>query len=223
MPVNGDLLTPRLDVEPSGADTQAALVVIDPDDGRVTLGTRYEQDRAVWFGDQIRLGEVGEWRLWWKVTGTGADEVTQLVQVDPGPGDIPEGFSYASTADLVKYTGQPLPADARRSLINASREIDRITVAARYAVDHSTGKASDPRIRRALADATCELIGWWSETGMETGGRGLVTNASIAGVSLGFGGGGGGSSANTQAGRVGPKVWTILINANLVGGRPLYG
>lgn len=218
MPVAGDLLTPRLDVDPFGPDTAATLVVIDPREIRTVPPVRPEQGNAVWFGEQIRL-IAGQYRLWWTTTGTGADQTTQYVDVDPAPGDTPDGFSYATTADLVAYTGKALPPDARRTLIAATREIDRLTKAAVYAVDDA-GYAVHPVLRQALADATCELVSWWQATGTQSGVRGLLTAASIGGVSVSYNG----NKTNPQADRVGPVVWTILLDANLLGtGSVLYG
>lgn len=219
MTVTGDLITPLLDVNPFGPDTLAALIVVDPAEDAMPLVVTPQGGGSQWFGEQIRVGEPGEWLLNWTVTGTGADVVTQRVVVDPGPNDIPTGFSYANTGDLVRYSGRPLPTNARRVLIDASREIERITKAARYTTD-DRGYALDPALRTALADATCELVGWWDETGTSSGGRHLYTSASIGPVSVGWGG----NADNAQKDRVGPRVWTILLNAGLLStGGVLYG
>jgi hypothetical protein len=218
VPVAGDLLVPRLDVDPAGPDTVAVLTVINPDDTRTPVPVRAESGNAVWFGDQLRL-TGGQYRLWWTVTGTGADDTVQYVSVDPDPNAVPDGFSFATTADLVSWTGQPLPDNARRTLIAASREIERITRACRYRVD-TDGRPLDPDLRRALAEATCELVGWWAETGTQTGARGLLTSASIGGVTVAYNG----NSTNPQADRVGPAVWTILMSAGLLNpGTVFYG
>jgi hypothetical protein len=225
MPVAGELYTPRLVLDGSGPDSAVtALDLQDPADDVVALTPPAAADTGEpgsFTAAALRLASPGEWRLLWHTTTAGvARTVVQVVDVDPDPGAAPTGFSYATTGDLVAYTGQPLPGGARRALINASREIQRCTRAARYAVDVD-GHALDPRIRRDLAEATCELTQWWAETGNDSGASALITNASIAGVSVGYGGR---TTGNAQADRVGPRVWTMLLNANLVqAGSVLHG
>jgi hypothetical protein len=214
MPQVGDLHTPRIDVPDGEPGTHAVLAMLDPDDGSATLAVEADPDHQTFLGPELRFVEPGEWRFLWTVTGAGATRITQVVAVDPDPHALPAGFSHATTGDLARYSGKPLPPAARRLLIDASVEIDRLTRTAVYTTDPATGRATDPRLRAALAEATCELIGWWDETGTATGSRALFTSASIAGVSLGFGGGG--AQANPQADRIGPRVWSILLGAGLI-------
>jgi hypothetical protein len=211
----GDLYTPHIDVTGGDPTTTATLAMLDADDNASTLPVTGDGTGLTFDGPQVPLTAGGEWRFTWTVRKPGAADLvhTDVLLVDPDPAAIPAGFSYATTGDLARYTMTAVPVDARTRLINASREIDRITKSALYATGPD-GKAVDPGIRRALADATCELIGWWDSTGTETGDRSLFTSASIAGVSLGFGGSG---ASNPQADRVGPRVWTILLGAGLVG------
>jgi hypothetical protein len=216
--VTGDVLTPQLMVAPYADDTAAALRITSPD-AAVDVAVYSSDGGHNWVGQQITFTTEGEWYLDWTVTGTGRGTARQTVVVDVPAGYTPDGFSYATTGDLARYTGKPLQADARRKLINASREIDRITRAAVYATD-THGYAVDTVVRKALADATCELVAWWAETGTETGAAALITNASIAGVSIGYGGK---TSGNPQADRVGPRIWSILLNANLVRAGVSYG
>lgn len=218
MAVTGDVLTPKLKVEPFADDTEAFLSIASPD-LTVDVAVASSDGGHNWAGEQITFTTEGEWLLDWTVTGTGRGHVRQTVVVDVPPGYAPDGFSYATTGDLARYTGKPLVPGVKRKLIDATREIDRITRAAVYAVD-THGYAVDTVVRKALADATCELVGWWAETGTETGAAGLITNASIAGVSIGYGGK---TQGNAQADRVGPRIWSILLNANLVRPGVFYG
>lgn len=212
MPVAGEQYTPHLDVPNGDVTTVAALTLLDADDMTSVPAVFRDPDATHWSSAPITL-VGGEYRFYWTVAGAGAESSTlQILTVDPDPDAIPAGFSFATVADLVAYTGQSLPPGGRRLLINASREIERITKSAVYRTGPD-GRPTDPDLRRALADATCELIGWWDETGTETGARGLFTSAGIAGVSLGFGGQG---ASNPQADRVGPRVWSILLNAGLL-------
>lgn len=222
MPVAGEQYTPHLDVAEGDPTTTVTLTVIDPDDNDVDVViTADDASGQAFTGDEITLG-AGEYLLAWTVTGPGATRQVQRLYVDPDPVDIPAGFTFATTGDLARYTGKATTPGARRILVDASREIDRVTKTARYRVDPA-GRPTDPDIAAALRDATCELVGWWEETGTATGGRALFTSASIAGVSLGFGGQGQGTSSNPQADRVGPRVWTILLNAGLTGGAVTSG
>lgn len=217
MPVVGEQYVPSVTRAGCDGSTVAGYEIVDGDDQLVAAGPAGHDssgDPTLWAAPPVTLAVPGEWVTTWTFTGAGAGTARQTMVVDPdGDGDVPAGFSHATTADLVRHTGRPLPAGARRSLIAASAEIDRITVAARYTVDPATGKAADPLVRKALAAAVCELVGWWAETGLETGGRSLYTSASIGGVSLGWGGA---NTKNPQADRVGPKVWTILMGAGLI-------
>lgn len=218
MPAVGDTYTPHLTVADGDPSTGVLLEVVDGDEQFVLAGLPAPDDLpatgTTWAAPPLTLGGPGQWRLTWTITlGSGDTRtVTQVVDVDPDPTADPGGFSHATTGALVRYSGRPLPPDARRKLVAASAEVDRLTRAARYATDPDTGRAVDPAVARTLADATCELVGWWAETGLESGGRALYTSASIAGVSLGMGG----SQQNPQADRIGPKVWSILQTGGLL-------
>lgn len=215
----GQLVTPKLAVDPAGPDTLAVCAMTDPAGDTISIDVTTADGGAHWEGTQLRLSAAGQWRICWAVTGTGAGSVVQTLDVGPAPGDAPDGFSFATTGDLARYSGEAPSADAGRKLIDASREIERLTRTAVYPVDDADGRPADPDLRRALAEATCELVAWWDETGAGTGAASLITNASIAGVSIGYGGR---TQGNAQADRVGPRVWTILLNAGLVAGGVLH-
>jgi hypothetical protein len=233
MPTVGQLYTPTLTVAGADATTAVGLALVDPygaSTAPAVSGAPAAGDAPGWTyaAAPFAWPSAGQWRLDWRVVGPGAEggPFGALIGVAPDPvagnaADDGGGFTYATTADLANYSGQAPPADARRLLVNASREIDRITKSALYAVDPRTGLARDPRVRKALADATCEVIGWWDEIGDTTGARGLITSASIAGVSIGWGGQG--QTTNLQKNLIGPRVWTILLDAGLVqSGSVLY-
>lgn len=213
MPQVGDSHTPSIDTPGGDATTGALLTVVRPDDVAVDPPVSPAPDFQQWQTDTALVFDVpGPWRLIWQVAGPGTARSDVTIPVDPDPDALPAGASFATLADLTSYLGKVPPAGARRQLLDATREIERITRTAVYAVDEQ-GMPANPRLRRALVDATCELWAWWDETGLETGGRGLYTSASIAGVSLGMSGA---NTANPQADRVGPKCWSILINAGLI-------
>lgn len=219
----GDTITPHLAITDLTIDdtTTATLTIYDPDDDPLTATATPDDDtRTVWTANTITVAAPGEWRMVWTVTN-GAGQRRTIVRVITVTDDavtVPTGFSYATTGDWAHYTRNPLPDDGRRTLIAASREIDRATRTAVYATD-DRGYATDPDIRRALADATCELVLWWAETGLETGAARLFTTASIAGVNIGYASAG----KDPQADRVGPKVKAILATAGLARGAVRYG
>lgn len=221
----GDPLVPSLKVDPFGSDTVATVDLVDPDDGVVPLTVTSPDGNENWAGSIVQLGEPGEWHLRWVVTGTGRGQVDQTIYVQTAPGYSPPGFTYASTGDMARYTGQVLPTDVKRKLIMASREIARLTRSATYETTVA-GLAVHQPTRQALADATCELLAWWEETGTQTGAIGMYQSTSIGpgGVTLsGFTGGASGSKSSDD-GRVGPQVFTILMDAGLLARGPYtYG
>lgn len=221
MPTVGAILVPTLTVDPFGDDTAATLQLEDPDGDRVPLSVSTADGGNTWTAGEVRFAAGGRWWLLWHVEGTGGPGDAELpVDVDD-PQPEPVGFSHATTGDYTRHTGLAPDDDTWRQLVAASREIDRATRLAVYATDPVTGRAADPAVAAALAEATCELVTWWQETGLQTGSRALVSSASIGGVSLGFAGGGG-AQRNPQADRIGPAVWTILIDSGLVGHRPRH-
>lgn len=216
MPVTGDSETPRLEVDGADATTVVTVRILDPEDGERAPTVLADAPRRIFTAPPLVFAMAGEWRFFWHIAGPGTpvgSGLRRAVYVD-GDGSAARGVSpvsFATTRDLADYPA-PVGPESRRRLIDATREIERITKTARYGVD-ARGVPTDARIRRALSDATCELVLWWDETGLETGGRALYTSASIAGVSLGMGGA---TTGNAQADRVGPRVWTILLGAGLV-------
>lgn len=208
---------PRIQIPDAGATTDAALEALTGDDRTLTLPwvADVPGDMTALTGANVGLVVPGEWRFTWTITGPGATVRAEIVMVDPAPAIRPAGpVPFATTADLATHLGRPIGPDARSLLADATVEIERITKTAVYPVDLA-GRPTDTRVAAALRDATCELVAWWDETGTATGARGLFTSASIAGVSLGYGGSG---SANPQADRVGPRIWSILLSAGLVDG-----
>lgn len=125
---------------------------------------------------------------------------------------------YATVDDLAADLGdqQQPPANAERMLRDASRDVDDLIVSAIY----STGPDEmplDDEIREALRDATLALVRWWLATGDDGSGTSqILTSASIAGVSLGFGNAG----KDQPSMKYGPRVPGILARAGLMGRGP---
>lgn len=72
-------------------------------------------------------------------------------------------LTYATTADLETYTGQPTtltPEQAGRYLALASALVRRATRAAAYDTD-ATGAPTDPDVADAFRDAVCAQVAYW--------------------------------------------------------------
>src|SRR3954464_6750227 len=111
------------------------MQIVDGDDQLVLAGDPAPDDNpatgTLWSAPPVQLQVPGQWTLTWTITpGVGDPRtVRQTVDVGPDPTAAPVGgFTHASPADLVRYTGRVLPPDARRQLVAASAEVDRITV-----------------------------------------------------------------------------------------------
>ncbi|MFF7146048.1 hypothetical protein [Streptomyces sp. SID2888] len=91
---------------------------------------------------------------------------------------------YATPEDLTAWTGRPAPDDAERMLSRASEDIDDALLTAVYRTDEA-GMPTDPRIRRALANATCAQVEYQIAAGDDgTGAAGRWDSVSIGPVSL---------------------------------------
>jgi hypothetical protein len=114
---------------------------------------------------------------------------------------------YATLADLeAHHAGRPgwtPPAEpnAGRLLARASREVDRILTAigAWYETDPVTLLPTHATVITALRDATCEQVGWWQETGDESGAAGIYQSVSIGSVQLSRGSGSGTAATSTRS------------------------
>jgi hypothetical protein len=212
--VIGDLLTPQLVVDPYDTDTLAALTLIDPDAAGLPLDVDTGDGGHTWTGPLIRFAAEGRWRLSWTVTGTGQGATVQVVDVQSAPGFTPAGLTYATTGDLARHLGGPLPDEADLLLRDATDTVDRLTMSAVYTTD-AAGLPVDPVLRGALRDAVCEQVRWWIETGDPTGAQALFSSVSVSGVNIGRAAGGGPAAA-----RHSPRVVEILSLAGLVGAGP---
>lgn len=85
----------------------------------------------------------------------------------------------AQPADLAAWTGSAAPANAVPLLRSATSLVIAASSSSYYAVDTTTGLATDPVVAKALNDATCIQAAAWAALGIDplTGG---VVVASVA-------------------------------------------
>ncbi|MEC3977901.1 hypothetical protein [Amycolatopsis sp. H20-H5] len=126
---------------------------------------------------------------------------------------------YATRGDLPSATpaGNPVPAgpEATRLLTSASRLIERATKAAVYATN-AAFYPTDPDIRDALRDATCEQALWWLDNpGEESGATQQYASVAIGTVKLDRGTG---STGGVPGQRLAPQADTVLSTAGLLPG-----
>ncbi|WP_030383606.1 hypothetical protein [Streptomyces sp. NRRL S-241] len=122
---------------------------------------------------------------------------------------------YATPEQLAAWTGQPAPADAERLLARAGEDIDSALLTAIYRVDED-GDPLDPKVRTALANATCAQVEFQLAAGDDgTGAGGQWDSVSIGPVSLS-----GRSSRTAAAGvELAPRADRALRRAGLTPGR----
>lgn len=214
MPNAGDVGTARLTVAPSDSSTLAALQVVQPD-GTTVAGVPVSADGGHTWTAPVSYALAGEYRLYWTVTGTGAGNQLEIVQVGPSGIEPATGRRYATTTDLAIYLGVACPPDAQRMLRNATLLVDDLLFGAFYATDNA-GEPTDPAVQAALRDAVCEQVAWWMATGDEDGAAGIFSSVSIGNVSLGRAAPpAGGSTVAAAQTRVAPNVRAILTAAGL--------
>lgn len=124
---------------------------------------------------------------------------------------------YATVAELAgAMDPDKPPADAARMLRDASGDIDDLLLCAVYATGPA-GAPADPDVIEALREATIALVRYRIDVGDDGGGAmEMLTSASLAGVSMSWGGGGKGKPSV----RYGPRVPGILQRAGLLGQSP---
>jgi len=214
VPEAGDIVFETTTVPGHGAETAVTLTTTSPT-GIVTGPVACtSSDAGLTWGANATYATGGVWRLLFTITGEGAGADRREVAVAPA---FTTGRSYATSVDLADWLQAAPPLDADRMLRNATREVDRLIRTAVYEVSGDDEMPTDPDIRKAVREATCELVSWWEETGDEHGARSAVTSANIGGVSVTAARSSGGSEVST---RVGPLVWTILSDAGLLGHAP---
>lgn len=165
----------------------------------------------------------GIWHLLWTVTGPGAGTYVDIIDVAP-TGYLPVApRSYATTTQLANYLygtssdPQPLPDDAEGRLGRATARIDRCLKSAIYPVD-ANGEPTLDEHKAALAEAVCELVAWWVDTGDESGAMSAGGSVTAGQISLSRAGG---KPALIGGQWVSSQVVTILENATLLGHRPI--
>lgn len=124
---------------------------------------------------------------------------------------------YATPEDLTAYLGpgMPPPEDAEALLADASEDIDRMLLSARYAVDVD-GMPTAPHVVEAITRATCAQAVYLDDVGDRSGASGLWDSASLGSASYGRAAGAGGAGAGSGAG-FGPRALRALQAAGLTG------
>lgn len=215
MPTVGDQITATLLVSPFDSTTAATLTAYRPDGSAIAPVASTSDGGQTWTAP-ILLDLAGTWVLKWSVTGMGGSVEYEEIGVGPGltPGPDPDLRVYATTTDLANFLKDAPPPGAVKMLEDASRKMAGVLLTAVYATD-SEGMPSDPRQRRAIADATCALVEWWMETGDVLGTSDDWTSASAGNVSISRDGS---SSTDINNQRIPWKAWVILTEAKILPG-----
>jgi hypothetical protein len=212
----GDIATLTLTVTPSDVDTSATVTVTSPLGVVTSPTTTPNGNRSVWTA-QLPLTSPGEYLVRWVVTGTGAGTEQSSVTARPTlPVVIAGQRVYANTAELANFLQAVPPANARKLLVQASRDIERATRTAVYDTDTS-GFPTDAAVLAAFRDATCAQVEWWAETGDSLGVNGQWGDVKIGSVTLG-----GGASTSGTGGQLTANASTILELAGLLPGHVLH-
>lgn len=183
MPDAGDQITATLLVSPFDGSTAATLTATKPD-GTISTPTTSTSDGGQTWTAPILLDQAGSWVLKWSVVGMGASVEYEEVGVGPGLAYVdPDLRIYATTTDLANFLRSAPPTGAKKLLEDASRKMVGVLLTAVYATDED-GYPSDPKQKKAIADATCAIVEWWGETGDILGTEGNWTSASAGNVSL---------------------------------------
>lgn len=214
MPDAGDQITATLLVSPFDNTTAATLRVTKPD-GTVSMPTTSSADDGNTWTAPILLDQAGSWMLKWSVTGMGASVEWQEIGVGPGLDYAdPDLRIYATTTDLANFLRSAPPTGARKLLDDASRKMVGVLLTAVYATDED-GYPSDPKQKKAIADATCAIVEWWGETGDVLGTDGNWTSASAGNVSVSREAG---STVQVGSTQIPWKAWNILTEAKVLPG-----
>lgn len=214
MPDAGDQITATLLVSPFDGTTSTTLTATKPD-GSTLMPTTSTPDGGQTWTAPILLDLAGTWILKWSVVGTGASVEYQEVGVGPGLGYTdPDLRIYATTTDLAHFLRSAPPAGAAKLLEDASRKMVGVLLTAVYATDED-GYPSDPKVKKAIADATCAIVEWWGETGDALGTDGNWTSASAGNVSLSREAG---STVQVGGTQIPWKAWNSLVEAKVLPG-----
>ena len=132
---------------------------------------------------------------------------------------------YATDSDLSQWmVPEPLPENTAGLLRAASHLIRHETRLARYAT--AGGQPTDPVIRAAFRDATCEQARWWVSNGVDPtagsiGSGQVVASKTIKGASVSYDTGAAQAAQQARADAVGslaPLAAQILASEGLLGG-----
>jgi hypothetical protein len=93
-------------------------------------------------------------------------------------GNFPVPTMLAQPADLAAWTGTAAPANATALLREATSMVLSATLGGYYAVDTTTGLATDPVVAKVLNDATCIQAAAWAALGIDPNLGGVI----VAGV-----------------------------------------
>jgi hypothetical protein len=85
---------------------------------------------------------------------------------------------YAQPGDLAAWTGADAPVNAMPLLRAATSLVVEATSSSYYAVDSTTGLATDPVVLQVLNDATCIQAAAWAALGIDP----LTGGVQVAGV-----------------------------------------
>lgn len=135
---------------------------------------------------------------------------------------------HATEAQLAAEPWGVSAGNAGVLLRAASRLVDGALVTAVYAVD-ADGRATDPKVTQALADATCAQAAAWAALGIDPakgaaddGGTAPVASKSIGSASIAYDRSGAQLAAQARAQaatELAPEAWHILAAAGLLTGR----
>ncbi|MFG1709235.1 hypothetical protein ACFLIM_39195 [Nonomuraea sp. M3C6] len=91
--------------------------------------------------------------------------------------------TYATAQEYLDYTGQSGPADIDRRLARASERVDELLADAIYEVDDQEF-ALDPKLKKAMMQATCVQAAWTLTVGDEFGTASAFKDVSMGSVRL---------------------------------------
>jgi hypothetical protein len=214
MPDVGDSVTATLLVDPFDETTVATLTVTKPN-GLTAVPVVSSGDSGNTWTAPLTFDLAGTWVLKWSVVGTGSS--VQYEEIGVGPGldySDPDLRVYATTTDLAIFLRSAPPTGARKLLEDASRKMASVLLTAVYATDED-GYPSDPKQKKAIADATCAIVEWWGETGDVLGSDGNWTSASAGNVSVSREAG---STVQVSGVQIPWKAWNTLTEHKILPG-----
>ncbi|WP_242908674.1 hypothetical protein [Actinomadura terrae] len=126
---------------------------------------------------------------------------------------------YATPDELAEFLApDPAPPGAARLLARASRDVDGALLCTRYAVDDTTGVATDPKTAAAIKEATLEQAAWRVANGEADGISAPAGSAAIGSVNVTRPAPG--TAGSGTVGRLGEQAAEVLRLAGLTGHAP---